>query len=192
MALAAGACVPEMQNLSPTEEKALAELKSHLKLNISYIEPLSRGPAAILPHLLLGSCDDARDLKTLKSLGVTHVLNCASGSVRTGADFYSPIGIEYSEFVARDEQGYDIMQHFELLATLAGAAAANKGRLFVHCEAGVNRSGTLCLAYHVANSGMTLLDSARHCKERRGRICTNAAFQMQLFEFARRRGLPLI
>ena len=29
-------------------------------------------------------------------------------------------------------------------------AAATGGRLFVHCEAGVNRSGTLCIAYHAA------------------------------------------
>eukprot|EP00930_Biecheleria_cincta_P022953 TRINITY_DN16650_c0_g1_i1.p1 TRINITY_DN16650_c0_g1~~TRINITY_DN16650_c0_g1_i1.p1 ORF type:complete len:201 (+),score=30.90 TRINITY_DN16650_c0_g1_i1:26-604(+) len=191
MALSSSACVPVMDALSPAEEAALGELKALLKLNFANIEQLSRGPAEIMPHLLLGSCDDARDLQALKALGVTHVLNCAAASVRTGASFYSPLNIAYAEFVAQDEQGYNIMQHYDLLKNLADAAAANSGRLFIHCEAGVNRSGTLCLAYHLAHSGMSLLDSAKHCKARRGRICTNVAFQMQLFDFARRHKLPL-
>ncbi|CAK9114679.1 unnamed protein product [Durusdinium trenchii] len=118
-------------------------------------------------------------------------LNCAASTVRTGAAFYAPFGIEYSEFVAQDEQGYNIMQHYDLLANLANAVAEKKGRLFVHCEAGVNRSGSLCLAYHAATSGMTLLESAQHCKARRGRICTNPAFQLQVFGFARKHQLPL-
>ncbi|CAE7362724.1 DUSP3 [Symbiodinium natans] len=152
------------ETLSEVEEKALKELQSLLKLNFSYIEPLSQGPAEILPHLLLGSRDDAVDVQTLQRLGVTHVLNCAAATVRTGADFYAPAGMKYTEFVAQDEQGYNIMQHYDLLAGLANEAAASKGRLFVHCEAGVNRSGSLCLAYHAATSGLSLLQSARHCK----------------------------
>lgn len=50
-----------------------------------------------------------------------------------------------------------------MLADLASAVAEKKGRLFIHCEAGVNRSGALCLAYHLATSGMGLLGSAKHC-----------------------------
>eukprot|EP00434_Breviolum_minutum_P012027 symbB.v1.2.010604.t1/scaffold686.1/size316167/23 len=95
----------------------------------------------------------------------------------------------YSEFVAQDEQGYNIMKHYDLLADLASAVAEKKGRLFIHCEAGVNRSGALCLAYHLATSGMGLLGSAKHRKVSRGRICTNPAFQMQVFGFARQRKL---
>lgn len=44
---------------------------------------------------------------TLMSMCVR--LNCAASTVRTGAAFYAPFGIEYSEFVAQDEQGYNIM-----------------------------------------------------------------------------------
>ena len=40
-------------------------------------------------------------------------LNCAAATVHTGKDFYGPFGMGYSEFVAQDVQGYDIMQHFE-------------------------------------------------------------------------------
>merc|ERR1712039_904356 len=169
-------------------EAALQELQALLKLNLAYIEPL-KPCAEILPHLILGSCDDARNREVLKRLGVTHVLNCASANVITGAEFYKPFGIEYTEFAAEDTQGFNIMEHYELLASLADAAQAAGGKLFTHCEAGVNRSGTLCVAYHVAHTKMPLLSSARHCKEQRGRICTNTAFQKQLWEFARSKGL---
>mmetsp|Transcript_88672 Transcript_88672/g.228690 ORF Transcript_88672/g.228690 Transcript_88672/m.228690 type:complete len:197 (+) Transcript_88672:49-639(+) len=195
MALDAAAAAPADAPASASDEAesqlALKELQALLKLNLAFIEPLSRGPAEILPHLLLGSCDDARNQEALRRLGVTHVLNCASKNVITGAKFYEPFGIAYSEFVSEDSQAYNIMQHYETLANLAEEVAAAKGRLFVHCEAGVNRSGTLCLAYHAVTSGTPLLQSAQHCKATRGRICTNSAFQLQLFSFARERGLPL-
>eukprot|EP00411_Alexandrium_monilatum_P112984 CAMPEP_0175684808 /NCGR_PEP_ID=MMETSP0097-20121207/27028_1 /TAXON_ID=311494 /ORGANISM="Alexandrium monilatum, Strain CCMP3105" /LENGTH=309 /DNA_ID=CAMNT_0016991749 /DNA_START=14 /DNA_END=940 /DNA_ORIENTATION=+ len=145
-------------------EHALSEFQAHLRLNLARIEPLSRGPAEILPHLLLGSCDDAFNIQVLVDLGVTHVLNCASGSVKTGAGYYEPYGIQYSEFLSEDVQGYDIMQHYPMLAALADDVLNSGGRLFIHCEAGVNRSGTLCLAYHAATTGMPLLMSARQCK----------------------------
>mmetsp|Transcript_30125 Transcript_30125/g.65761 ORF Transcript_30125/g.65761 Transcript_30125/m.65761 type:complete len:198 (+) Transcript_30125:65-658(+) len=169
---------------------ALDELQDLLRLNLNRIEALSRGPAEILPHLLLGSLDDARNVAGLKRLGVTHVLNCAAANALTGAAMYKPFGMEYSEFVAEDCQGYNIMQHYDKLAAMAASAQAASGRLFVHCEAGVNRSGTLCVAHHLAQTGGPLLASARHCKAQRGRICTNPAFQIQLFHFARDLGLP--
>mmetsp|Transcript_97553 Transcript_97553/g.172707 ORF Transcript_97553/g.172707 Transcript_97553/m.172707 type:complete len:213 (-) Transcript_97553:129-767(-) len=171
--------------------EALAALQAHLKLNLSYIEPLSNGPAEILPHLYLGSSEDAWNVQVLRRIGITHVLNCAARDVKTGAARYSPYGIGYTEFIADDCQGYNIMQHYDLLSSLADQAAEQGGKLFIHCQAGVNRSGTLCLAYYTANTGRTLLQSARDCKERRGRICTNTAFQRQVFDWARARRLPL-
>ncbi|CAJ1355293.1 unnamed protein product [Effrenium voratum] len=175
-------------HLAEEEEAILKELQQMLRLNLSNIERTSSQPAQIMPHLFLGDRDHAVNIKVLQSLGITHVLNCAGATVRTGQDFYRPFGIGYTEFVAQDEQGYNIMQHYDLLAGLANSVAAEKGRLFVHCEAGVNRSGSLCVAYHAAGSG-NLLESARHCKAQRGRICTNPAFQLQVFNFARQQKL---
>merc|ERR1719343_1119765 len=74
-------------------EEALRELKELLKLNFRNLEQLSKGPAEILPNLLLGSCDDAKHVEVLKQRGVTHVLNCASATVHTGKEFYAPHGI---------------------------------------------------------------------------------------------------
>ena len=49
-----------------------------------------------------------------------------------------------------DEHETSVLSMFaqEELAQLSEAVKAAKGRLFVHCEVGVNRSGSLCLAHH--------------------------------------------
>jgi hypothetical protein len=185
------ACSPSGGELSDDERSALWQLQDHLKLDFARgLEPVSEGPAVILPHLLLGSAKDAQSKDELKQLGVTHVLNCAGGKVRTGRGFYED-DMEYDEFTADDADGYPIMRHYHQLETLADAAKQAGGRLFVHCEAGVNRSGSLCIAYHAQSTGIPLVDSARKCKESRGRICTNTDFQVQLLEFARARRMPL-
>jgi len=44
------------------------------------------GPAEIVEHLYLGSMVDALDLKVLRRLRITHVLNCAPAAVRRYAD----------------------------------------------------------------------------------------------------------
>merc|ERR1712187_1058707 len=99
-------------------------------------------------------------------------------------------GIAYDEFVAQDSQDYNIMQHFDVMASLSDDAKKSGGILFIHCEAGVNRSGTLCLAYHIKSTGTPMLESAYHCKKQRGRICTNQSFQVQLAKFVFQNGLP--
>eukprot|EP00429_Kryptoperidinium_foliaceum_P018381 CAMPEP_0176049970 /NCGR_PEP_ID=MMETSP0120_2-20121206/24834_1 /TAXON_ID=160619 /ORGANISM="Kryptoperidinium foliaceum, Strain CCMP 1326" /LENGTH=215 /DNA_ID=CAMNT_0017383401 /DNA_START=1 /DNA_END=648 /DNA_ORIENTATION=+ len=180
------------QDRIASARQALAELQALLS-NRGMIEPTRPGPAEILPHLLLGGEVDAKNVEALLRLGVTHVLNVAGGEVKTGPEAYEQRGIRYTEFVSEDTQAYDIMQHYDEVAQLADEVAASNppGRLLVHCFAGVNRSGTLCLAYHLVRSGMPLLQSAKHCKAARGRICTNVGFQLQLFRFALERSLPL-
>mmetsp|Transcript_146204 Transcript_146204/g.379899 ORF Transcript_146204/g.379899 Transcript_146204/m.379899 type:complete len:207 (+) Transcript_146204:177-797(+) len=194
VAAPSSSCVPGAVGKTDTEEQfakeVLAELQEMLR-NKAVIEPTLPGPAQILPHLLLGGGNDARNIDELARLGVTHVLNVAGGEVITGPEAYEKRGIRYSQIKSEDTQEYDIMQHFAEFAELADEAAAAGGRVFVHCFAGVNRSGTLCVAYHAVHTGMPLLDSARYCKQRRGRICTNSGFQVQLFNFARKRSLPL-
>jgi hypothetical protein len=57
-------------------------------------------------------------------------LNCAAATVHTGKDFYGPFGMGYSEFVAQDVQGYDIMQHFESCLRKKGVANLKRPCIF--------------------------------------------------------------
>jgi protein-tyrosine phosphatase len=147
----------------------------------------------ILPHLLLGNAEDANNLQELKRRGVTHVINLASCEVKTGADFYGP-SITYTEWPCEDAEHYDIMQHYDEFAKIADDVASGdtKGLLLVHCAGGINRSGTLRIAYYAMYMGLPFIQCTKTCKKLRGRICTNPEFQKQLFRFALQRQLPLL
>ena len=57
-------------------------------------------------------------------------------------------------------------------------------KVFVHCEAGINRSGTIVAAAMMEFAGIPLFEAARLLKRQRGIIMTNATFQEQLVEFS--------
>ncbi|KAG7341718.1 dual specificity phosphatase [Nitzschia inconspicua] len=58
-------------------------------------------------------------------------------------------------------------------------------KVFVHCEAGINRSGTIVAAAMMHFAKIPMLDAIRQLKRQRGIIMTNATFQEQLVEFAK-------
>ena len=59
------------------------------------------------------------------------------------------------------------------------------GRVLVHCNMGVNRSGALCVAYIMDHKQITLLQTIRLVKFERPIILCNEGFQKQLIQFAR-------
>jgi len=63
--------------------------------------------------------------------------------------------------------------------------------VLVHCQAGVNRSGVLAVAYVMDSQRWPLMRALRHCLEARGPLLWNLTFQRQLLRFARSRGLLL-
>jgi hypothetical protein len=134
---------------------------------------LKKLPVELAPDLLLGSYAEAQDPEGLAALGVTHVLNMASGvGMETGASFYGD-HCAYKAIDADDDASYDLIgQHFGECYAFLKLARAERGRLFIHCMAGINRSGAMSIAFLVAD-GMDLLSAARHAHELRGPICWN-------------------
>jgi predicted protein tyrosine phosphatase len=131
----------------------------------------------ILSRVLLGDAEDARNIKELKRRGVTHVMNLASDQVETGNEFYNGAVITYTRWACEDSLEYDIMRHYDDFAQIADDVAScdTPGLLLVHCAGGINRSGTLCIAYYAVRTGLPLIQCTKACKQLRDRICTNAA-----------------
>lgn len=61
-------------------------------------------------------------------------------------------------------------------------------KVLVHCEAGMNRSGTIVAAAMMYFGNNTLLSVLRTLKRQRGRVMTNTSFQQQLVLFAEQLG----
>lgn len=71
----------------------------------------------------------ARDLATLSSLGVTHVLNAAAGRhrINTGQRFYSRLEVEYHGVEAADHPEFCLQPFFVPAAQFIDKALRSKG-----------------------------------------------------------------
>lgn len=172
-------------------EAALQSIRDEMRLLVNS-RPKPTGAVVIVPGaLLLGDANCAREPAALQRLGVKRIVNCSPQTVKTGKEFYGP-GVEYMELWEDDLLDYCVLQDFEAVWRFAVAG----GACLLHCEQGVNRSGTLVAAIHMkmrSQEGWTtqlspedaLRSSWHHIADRKARVLTNPSFQRQLLLFAR-------
>lgn len=139
-------------------------------------------PVQITDRLVLSGFYSAADEQQLVQLrrefGVTGVVNLAHGDVLDAqrAARHQAAGLAYLGLAARDETGYDIMQHWDEVAAFAQAHE----RVLVHCMAGVNRSAALVVALVCRETQRDLVEAVRLVQSKRGPILTNQSFQSRL------------
>jgi len=159
-------------------------LTSHLSGSMT-----NRGPTSLLDHVYIGSRADAHKVTLLKSLKITHVLDCAGKTDYSDLncfekpDIYKKSGINYKQINADDTYGYPMMRHFTEAKAFIDSARQQGGRCLVHCEMGINRSGCICIAYMMVHENITLLSAIRRAKMSRPTILVNEGFQEQLIRF---------
>ncbi|XP_067378031.1 dual specificity phosphatase 29-like isoform X3 [Channa argus] len=143
----------------------------------------------VWPNLYIGNEVAARDMGTLHSLGITHIVNAAhrshnpsSGSylfVNTGPRFYRDMAVDYYGVEADDAIDFILSPFFYPTARYIRAALAMGGRVFVHCLMGVSRSATLVLAFLMIVEGLRLQEAVAAVRPHRD-ICPNPGFLQQL------------
>lgn len=149
-------------------------------------------PTRLSPVLYIGSQRNADDITTLQRIGITHVLNCA-GTRRF--DFSrSPYGPDsgikdYLMIPAEDHDEFNIMSYFKDAISFINKAKYSNGKILVHCNLGVNRSGAICAAYLMMDLQMTLLEVITFLKTKRSVVLYNKSFRRQLYRYARNKGL---
>ena len=185
-----------------TDDKPLRELEED-RIYLEKVRNLllrsssqgTHGPACLLDHLYIGNMQDAHNMSLLKRLRITHVLNCAMKTDYSSESFgkespYDPAsGIEYLGFEAHDNEVYPIFTHYPAARNFIDQAKLSGGKVLVHCELGINRSGALCTAYLMVEEKLTLLPALRQIKLQRRAFLCNEGFQKQLIQFARQRQL---
>lgn len=80
---------------------------------------------------LKGSQDVASEKELLKSNGITHIINAA-----TGIRNYFPEEFRYLKLSLLDIPEQDIRKDFEMALAFIDEATASGGSAFVHCNAG--------------------------------------------------------
>ena len=83
-----------------------------------------------------------------------------------------------------DDTDEQICNYFEKCSTFIHTHIEEEGNIvFVHCEAGVSRSATICIAYLMRHCRMSFMAAYMCVKEARYIICPNAGFIDQLITY---------
>ncbi|XP_072490876.1 dual specificity protein phosphatase 2 [Notamacropus eugenii] len=136
------------------------------------------GPVEILPFLYLGSCNHSSDLEGLQALGITAVLNVSASCPNHFEGLF-----RYKSIPVEDNQMVEISVWFQEAIGFIDSVKNSGGRVLVHCQAGISRSATICLAYLMQSRRVKLEEAFDFVKQRRGVISPNFGFMGQLLQF---------
>ncbi|KAE8286109.1 Dual specificity protein phosphatase 1 [Larimichthys crocea] len=136
------------------------------------------GPVEILPFLYLGSAYHASRKDMLDMLGITALINVSANCPNhfEGSFLYKSIPVE-------DNHKADISSWFNEAIEFIDSVRNKGGRVFVHCQAGISRSATICLAYLMRTNRVKLDEAFEFVKQRRSIISPNFSFMGQLLQF---------
>ncbi|KAM4615917.1 dual specificity protein phosphatase 2 [Polymixia lowei] len=136
------------------------------------------GPVELLPFLFLGSAIHSSRRETLAAAGITAVLNVSSSC----PNLYEE-ELLYLRLTVEDNLAADIRACFSEAIAFIDSVKDRGGRVLVHCQAGISRSATICLAYVMHARRVRLHEAFDFVKQRRQVISPNLAFMGQLLQF---------
>ncbi|XP_041253730.1 dual specificity protein phosphatase 1 isoform X3 [Onychostruthus taczanowskii] len=139
---------------------------------------LQGGPVEILPFLYLGSAYHASRKDMLDALGITALINVSANCPNHFEGHY-----QYKSIPVEDNHKADISSWFNEAIDFIDSVKNEGGRVFVHCQAGISRSATICLAYLMRTNRVKLDEAFEFVKQRRSIISPNFSFMGQLLQF---------
>ncbi|KAL2100013.1 hypothetical protein ACEWY4_004407 [Coilia grayii] len=136
------------------------------------------GPVEILPFLFLGSALHASKKDMLDGMGISALLNVSSNCPNHFEGIY-----QYKCIPVEDNHKEDISSWFIEAIEFIDSVKDSNGRVLVHCQAGISRSATICLAYLMMKKRVRLEEAFEFVKQRRSIISPNFSFMGQLLQF---------
>eukprot|EP01083_Nonionella_stella_P171556 586274_1 len=140
--------------------------------------------------LYLGDVNNAESFKQLKRNKINYIINMDSGFI--SVDYPKAMNINTLAIDAEDQDNYKISDHFDECIKFINKCKNDKGKILIHCYAGMNRSVAICIAYLLQSQiriddtkEHNLLNITEYVMSKRGRILTNTGFQRQLIEYSR-------
>jgi len=147
--------------------------------------PTGSSPGLALPakihddmNVYLGSEADALDTNFISSEKITTVLSIQSWEIQKKIT-----GVKYEFVQANDNSEMNLKSKFEFICDFL--KKHENERVLVHCQAGISRSATACLAYLMKEKNMSLDRSFNELRKRRECVSPNFAFLGQLKSWER-------
>ncbi|XP_023249894.1 dual specificity protein phosphatase 18-like [Seriola lalandi dorsalis] len=138
------------------------------------------GLCEVTDHLYLSNASAASDAAQVIRHDITCVINVTETRSRRPAP---PPGVEYIHIPVADSPVTPLGDHFDEVADKIKLVAERGGRTLVHCNAGVSRSASLCMAYLMKHRGVTLLEAHRGVRTCRPIVRPNNGFWKQLIRY---------
>jgi hypothetical protein len=132
----------------------------------------------IINGLYIGSIDSTYDIKTLKMLGITHIISVLPGFIPP-----YPNDFKYMIINAMDDENTNLDMVFEDSNKFIDDAVENIGNILVHCMMGKSRSATIVGAYLINTFAMNVDEVLSLLKKKRNIIQPNKYFEQQLRKY---------
>jgi len=117
---------------------------------------------------------------TLKRLNIEYILSLRLQPSRLGSDF-TILHCPMDDFGRTDLTGL-----FDKLFNFLEEAKAKNKKVLVHCEGGINRAPTICMAYLVSHEGYTLKEAYEYIKNIQPKVAPREDYIKQLQEFEKK------
>ncbi|XP_038614226.1 dual specificity protein phosphatase 5 [Tachyglossus aculeatus] len=173
-------CCVDVKPISQEKSETEKNLINHCeRQNISHKPAYDQGgPVEILPFLYLGSAYHASKCEFLANLHITALLNVSRKSSESCMEQY-----HYKWIPVEDNHMADISSHFQEAIDFIDCVRRTGGKILVHCEAGISRSPTICMAYLMKTKKFRLEEAFDYIKQRRSMISPNFGFMGQLLQY---------
>ena len=126
------------------------------------------------------SAEQPAILQRLQELGISHVINCTEGAT---AGFCNPFPdfLEYLDLKLNDRSP-DPLEEMRVAVDFAREAVSAGGRVLLHCERGVNRSGTMAIACVMTIGKMTLQEAYDQVLSRRPMVAEGGGPRIEFIQ----------
>uniref|UniRef100_T1IXF3 protein-serine/threonine phosphatase n=1 Tax=Strigamia maritima TaxID=126957 RepID=T1IXF3_STRMM len=153
----------------------LNEYKSFIDQEMLVILGQMDAATEIFDYLYLGSEWNASNLEELQRHGVGHILN-----VTREIDNFYPGMFDYLNIRVYDEEGTELLRHWDKTYKFIANAKKSGSKVLVHCKMGVSRSASVVIAYAMKAYDWSMSRALEYIKTKRTCIKPNTGFMKQL------------
>lgn len=153
----------------------LHEYKSYIDQEMLIILGQMDAASEVFEYLYLGSEWNASNLEELQRNGIGQILN-----VTREIDNFFPGLFDYLNVRVYDEDGTELLRHWDKTFKFIEKAKKNGSKVLVHCKMGVSRSASVVVAYAMKAYNWNLQHALEFVKNKRGCIKPNTGFMKQL------------
>jgi len=127
----------------------------------------------ILPHIYLGSYDDAINETQLQANGITHIVSLIGN--KSHVDY-----VQHENCPMNDRGKTDLKRVLKKVSEFIKVDQNEAKRVLVHCQSGQNRSAVVVIALMMMNQNNTLYGAYKKVKSLRPIIQINERYAKQL------------